>query len=137
MKRVLLFVLVLLAVGLAVVGYAAATKITDKAVMTYTDAETGEAYPVASAEGTVAVLSRPKAVAPSSVIRGVPAAITVTCDVGGPEWTYRVTLPTWGGTLVPGSLTITGGTGTLTGTTVQFGPLPEPGEVVVTYRVIW
>ena len=136
MKRVLLVVLVLLAVLCVVVGYAAPTKVTNSATMTYTDAD-GKAYTVDSNAVEIAVLARPKVVAPSSVIRGVSAAITVTCDVGGPEWTYRVTLPTWGGTIVPDSLVITGGTGGLSGVSVWLDPLPAPGEVTIGYRVIW
>ena len=136
MRRWTMLLLVLLVVAMACIGYAAPVKVTNSATMTYTDAD-GKVYTVDSNAVEIAVLARPKVAAPASVIRGVPAAITVTCDVGGPEWTYRVTLPTWGGTLVPGSLAITGGTGTLTGTTVQFAPLPEPGEVMCSYRVIW
>jgi len=75
--------------------------------------------------------------APASVIRGVPARVSVTVDVGGPEWTYRVTLPTWGGTIVPGSVEITGGTGGQDGLSVWLDPLTEPGEVVVSYEVVW
>lgn len=136
MRRVTMLLLVLLVVAMVCVGYAAPTKVTNSATMTYTDAD-GKVYTVDSNAVEVAVLDRPKVVAPSSVIRGVPATITVTCDVGGPEWTYRVTLPTWGGTLVPGSLIITGGTGGISGVSVWFDPLPQPGEVTCNYRVIW
>jgi len=136
MKRWTMLLLALLVVAMVVVGYAAPTKVTNSATMTYTDAD-GTVYTVDSNAVEIAVLDRPKVVAPSSVVRGVPATITVTCDVGGPEWTYRVVLPTWGGKIVSDSLTITGGTGGLDGVSVWFDPLPEAGEVVCSYKVVW
>ena len=136
MRRLTLLVLLLLVVAAVCIGYAAPTKVTNSASMTYTDAD-GTVYTVDSNAVEIAVLDRPKVVAPSSVVRGVPATITVTCDVGGPEWTYRVVLPTWGGKIVTDSLTITGGTGGLDGVSVWLDPLPEPGEVTCSYKVVW
>jgi len=46
-------------------------------------------------------------------------------------------LPLYGGTLVPDSLVITGGTGTLVGNILTFDPLAEAGEVTVSYKVVW
>ena len=137
MRRVTMLLLVLLVVALVVVGYAAPTMITDRAVMNYTDAETGEVYPAASVEGGIPVLTRPKVDVPRSALRGVPATIVVTADVGGTEWLYPLVLPLYGGTLVPDSLVITGGTGTLVGNILTFDPLAEAGEVTCSYKLVW
>jgi len=136
MKRGMLLLVLLGVVAMLCVSYAAPTKITNTATATYTDAD-GNAYEATSNAVEVAVLDPPRVAAPASVVRGVPATITVTVDVGGPEWTYRVTLPTWGGTLVPGSLEITGGAGGIDGLSVWLDPLAEPGEVVCTYQCVW
>jgi|GEM_PF-6525907 len=119
-------------------------KITNRAEVVYTDGE-GREVVVQSNEATVTRLDPPRlAGVPAKVLPGEVSTLTVFCDIGGEEYGYRVRLPLFGGTYLPGSLVIDGTTGEIisdTGVTdvlvVALSPKAEPGEIKLSYQVRW
>jgi len=143
MARKIAILLVALALIALAVGIASPlTKITNKATVTYTDAA-GNEKSLDSNEATVTRLDPPRlAGVPASVFAGDISTLTLACDVGGPEWSYKVTCPCFGGTYQPGSLVIDGDAGEVVSgpsgdIVVSLEPRTEPGEVKLSWKVKW
>lgn len=125
----------------------ATTRIENWSVMTYTDTATGVVTELESNRAVTTVTVPPKqADVPAKVFPGQVSTLTLTVDIGGPEFVYKAKCRTWGGTYVTNSAKFTGTTGKVlsvsaTEIVVQFDPLTNPlaGSNLVncSYDVKW
>lgn len=145
-RLLLVFAVLALLVGLAIRSLSAPAVITNKATMTYADPnDPNSAFSVDSNPKACRVVRQPAlSGVPDKVLPGEMVTLSVTVDGAGPEYAQVVTCPTYGGTYVVNSLTVTGTTGAIDGTwpdriKVRLTPLaqslPQEQPVVVSYRV--
>lgn len=110
--------------------------VTGKHTQTWTNPITGQVFTASSADQTLTILERPKAVgAPTSAVAGEVKTITVLAD-GSSEYASELSLWLYGGAYVAGSLT--GATFVSTDATsvkVKLLVLATPTTVTITYKV--
>jgi len=125
----------------------ATTRIENWSIMTYTDTATGVVTELESNRAVTTVTIPPKMEGvPGKSLPGQVSTLTFTCDIGGPEFTYKAKCRTWGGTYIPNSAKFTGTTGKVLSVAaseilVQFDPLANPlagsNLVSCSYDVKW